>query len=93
MTEYETQRKLVKAHLKRYGSIDALEAFARYRIMRLAAIIHELRKEMPILTEMHYDGRKRWAEYKMPPPVVETEERQEGALPSEFNTLFLGGQL
>ena len=76
------QLEQVKAHLEKYGTIDALEAFARYRIMRLAAIIHELRKEMPIQTEMHYDGRKRWAVYKMPPPVGKTEGRQEGALPS-----------
>lgn len=89
-----TQVEQVAAHLEKYGSITSLEAFGLYRITRLASCIHELRKAgMNIETELVYDGKKHWAKYKMPLPVVETEERQGDALSSNNNTLFLGGQL
>lgn len=89
-----TQVEQVAAHLEKYGTITSIEAFGLYRITRLASCIHVMRDAgVEIETEMHYDGKKRWAVYKMPLPVSKTEERQEGALPSEHNTLFLGGQL
>ena len=89
-----TQVEQVAAHLEKYGSITSIEAFGLYRITRLASCIHDLRKAgVEIETELVYEGKKHYAKYKVPLPVSKTEERQEGALPSNSNTLFLGGQL
>ena len=89
-----TQVEQIAAHLEKYGSITSLEAFGLYRITRLASCIHELRKAgMNIETELVYDGKKHWAKYKMPLPVVETEERQGDEATPQSTTLFLGGQL
>ena len=89
-----TQVEQIAAHLEKYGSITSIEAFGLYRITRLASCIHVMRDAgVEIETEMQYDGRKRWAKYKMPLPVGKTEERQGDALSSNNNTLFLGGQL
>lgn len=88
-----TQVEQVAAHLEKYGDITSWEAFALYRITRLASCIHDLRKAgVEIETELVYEGKKHYAKYKVPLPVSKTEERQEGALPSNSNTLFLGGQ-
>ena len=89
-----TQVEQVAAHIEKYGYITSWESFALYGITRLASCIHVLRTSgMPIETEMHYDGKKRWAVYKMPLPVCETEKRQGDNATPNHNTLFLGGQL
>lgn len=45
MTKKLTQKQKVKRHLIEYCSITPLEALRDYSIMRLAAIICDLRKE------------------------------------------------
>lgn len=40
-----TQIEVVKNHLMNYGSITSMEAFFKYRITRLASVIHVLRKQ------------------------------------------------
>lgn len=48
-------QKQVLEHLKRYGSITQLEAFTKYKAMRLAAIIIRLRTRYNIVTVMETD--------------------------------------
>ena len=48
-------QKQVLEHLKQYGSITQLEAFPKYKAMRLAAIIIRLRKRYDIKTVMETD--------------------------------------
>ena len=72
-----TQEVMVYDHLKAHGSIDPLTAFEQYRIMRLSAVIFDLKKAgVPIETVMHHRGKKNWAEYRLcRPTVCETEGR------------------
>lgn len=42
---YKTQASQVMEHLERYGSITTLEAFYKYKIVRLGSVIHILRKK------------------------------------------------
>ncbi|MGI0120216.1 helix-turn-helix domain-containing protein [Zooshikella sp. RANM57] len=39
-----TQQQNVVAHIAKYGSISSVEAFTRYKILRLAAVIDTLKK-------------------------------------------------
>ena len=92
------QTEQVIEYLNAHGSITALEAFKEFGIMRLAAVIHDLRAAgVQIQTVMHHKNRNgrgvHWAEYKIkePLPVWNTEKRQEGevrTLPSENITNF-----
>ena len=41
----ESQNKMVKNHLDKYGRIDAITAIKKYLILRLAARISNLRDE------------------------------------------------
>ena len=85
-----TQERQVLNHLDEYGSIDPITAFTSYRIMRLAAVIHELKADgVPIETEIRYGNGKRWAVYKYAAPRRATEngkEGEDGRLPSDNNT-------
>jgi hypothetical protein len=65
-----TQNKRVLTHLKREGSITALQAMRLYGVMRLAARIDELRRRgHNIVTDMvdHRQGRpaRRYARYRL----------------------------
>lgn len=52
METLDTQGKIVKAHLERNGSITSMEAFRKYNITRISAIIYTLRHSgMKIETE------------------------------------------
>lgn len=85
------QTEQVVEYLNVNGSITQLEAFKEFGIMRLAAVVHDLRAAgYPIETIMRHKSQNgrgvHWAEYKMPLPVGKTEKRQEvevGELPSE----------
>lgn len=66
------QKQTVLDHLRRNGHITPLEAFMNYNIMRLAAVVFDLKADgVPIVTVMKYqldnDGKvaKRWAEYRL----------------------------
>ena len=58
-----SQEQIVLRHLKKYGSITSMEAFSRYTITRLAAVVFVLRKEHEIETVMRYRNGKQYAEY------------------------------
>ena len=62
-----TQKDMILSHLKRRGSISALEGLHLYRINRLAARIEELRRAgHSIFTDMRTDVTgKRYARYKL----------------------------
>ena len=40
-----TQKEKISNHLKKYKSITTIQAFVKYRITRLSAHIHSLRKD------------------------------------------------
>ena len=40
-----TQKQKVKKHLEKHGKITSMEAFRRYNITRISAIIYDLRHE------------------------------------------------
>lgn len=64
------QKQDVLRHIKRYGSITSMEAFEKYGITRLSAIIYILRKEEKIVTIMRtsinrYGNEVNFAEYRL----------------------------
>lgn len=64
------QKQEVLRHIKRYGSITSMEAFEKYGITRLSAIIYILRREYEIVTIMRtsinrYGNEVNFAEYRM----------------------------
>lgn len=65
----DTQRCQIIRHLRIYGSITDLEAFADYGIRRLGARIYDLKKDgYPIKTEMvtgqnRFGQQTRYAKY------------------------------
>ena len=64
------QKQEVLRHIKRYGSITSMEAFEKYGITRLSAIIYILRREYEIITIMRtsinrYGNEVNFAEYRM----------------------------
>ena len=72
------QETQVYEHLTKVGPIDAITAFNEYRIMRLAAVIFNLRAAgVPIETVIKHkttDGKTvRWAEYKIAAPRLAPE--------------------
>ena len=59
-----SQEQQILNHLKKGLTIDPIIALRRYRCLRLAARIHDLRaKGHQIKTEMEKDGDKTWAVY------------------------------
>lgn len=61
----ETQARIVLKHLKR-KSITSIEAFTMYRITRLAARVHELRKAgWTIDTKIEKNERAHYARYSL----------------------------
>lgn len=67
----QNQRELVKKHLKKHGSITAVEAFKWFGIMRLSSVIFDLRQDgMKIKTEYEssknrYGYHVTYARYKL----------------------------
>ena len=66
-----SQYDVVLEHLKSGKEISQLEATEKYGILRLGAIIFELRKDYPIITIMkhelnRYGNISNYAVYKMP---------------------------
>jgi hypothetical protein len=66
-TKVETQIKIVKDHLERYGKITGEVAYENYDIYRLSSIINRLRKRDKIKTYMKWNKAKtsRFAEYSL----------------------------
>lgn len=61
-----SQRTEVLTHLKRKKTISPLEAFGLYGVMRLGAIIYNLRKEgYQITTHMKRENNKPYARYEL----------------------------
>ena len=87
-------------HLVRNGSITSLEAFEKYRITRLAGIIHRIRKHTEVKTIiLHgydaYGNYYQYARYELKEPHGTTNtarlnegERYEDIFPSEDTTLI-----
>lgn len=64
------QKQEVLRHIKKYGSITSMEAFEKYGITRLSAIIYILRREHNIVTLMRtsvnrYGNEVNFAEYRL----------------------------
>ena len=45
MKEYKNQSDLVLSHFKKYGEITSYQAFIKYGITRLSAVIYNLKKD------------------------------------------------
>lgn len=59
-----TQKDVVLKHLKQWGTINCLEAITQYRILRLAAVIHDLRNCGYDIKSVGLEG-DRFVEYQM----------------------------
>ena len=66
------QKAIVLDHLINEGGITSIEAFERYKITRLAAVIHDLKDDGVQIVSIpvyKYDSKgrveKRWALYKL----------------------------
>lgn len=53
---YESQKKLIENHLREYRSITSREAMAKYGVMRLAAVVFQLRKAQQVKKEYWIDA-------------------------------------
>lgn len=64
-----TQKQIIKTHLIKYGRITSFEAFSKYRIQRLAAIIQELEKDQfPVKSRLEFSPKDRshhWSVYEV----------------------------
>lgn len=61
-----TQTDRIRRHLERGKSITPLEALNRYRCLRLAARVNELREDgMAIITERVTHNGKTYASYRV----------------------------
>lgn len=96
-----TQERMILGHLERHGTITSFEAFEKYHVTRLAAIIHRLRKKVDIRTIRiygydSYGNFMRYAMYELkdePHGTANTARLDEGErfddiFPSEDNTLI-----
>lgn len=60
------QKTLVLRHLREKGKISQLQALREYGCMRLAAVIHRLRRDgHKIVTGMRYQGDSQYAVYRL----------------------------
>lgn len=66
---YKTQTEQVLEHLQKYGSITTIEAFYKYKIVRLGSVIHILRAKKGytniITTKEKSSNGKYYAKYIM----------------------------
>ena len=66
-----TQFEIVKTHLEKYHTITSMEAFQRYKITRISAVIYNLRNTgLKIVTEYEttkngYGERTTYAVYRL----------------------------
>ena len=70
MKKVITQDDRILRHLQTHRGITSWEAIKEYRITRLSACIHRLRKEYPITSEWvysrnRYDEPVKYARYKL----------------------------
>jgi hypothetical protein len=64
-----TQKQQVLRHLRNCGSITQMIATKRYQILRLAARIHELRKERRLINDVYVSRNgKRYKAYSLVSP-------------------------
>lgn len=62
----ETKKRKVQNHLRRYSHITQKEAYERYRSMRLAAVVFNLKEEgWEIVTRMQNEGGVCFAQYHL----------------------------
>lgn len=57
-----TQNEMILDHLKRYGSINPLQALSEYGIMRLASRISDLKKDGVPILDRRVSGKNRFGE-------------------------------
>ena len=73
MKEKKTQALVVLKHMREHGGITSMEAFERYGITRLSAIICDMRKQnkdFDVITEMkttvnRYGNTVNYADYHL----------------------------
>ena len=73
-----TQRQVIRNHLFSGGTITTMEAFGKYGITRLSAIIHVLRvkEKIPIETiRIQGNGHKWWGLNRIPPAKLKEARR------------------
>ena len=72
-----TQKDMVLNHIETYGTITPLEALTRYGIMRLAAVVYDLRNEGFVIgtTMKQHDGRH-YASYSFGTGEVYEQDEQ-----------------
>lgn len=61
----QTQKEIIRNHLKSGRGITQAYAYEKYRCFRLASIINRLRKEMNIKTEILEYGGVRFGRYTL----------------------------
>ncbi len=77
-TKQNTQRQIIRKHLLSGGTITTIDAFSKYGITRLPAIIHVLRQKekIPIETiRIQGDGHKWWGLNRIPPAKLKEVRR------------------
>ena len=61
-----SQLKMIKHYLESGGKLTPLDALDKFKCMRLAAVIHQLRNEgIEVETKTIKNGRKSYAQYYM----------------------------
>ena len=59
-----TQKQKVKNHMEKYGKITSMEAFRRYNITRISAIIYNLRHDDGLdIDNIHISKKNKDGEY------------------------------
>lgn len=65
-----SQLKMIRHYLESGGKLTPLDALDKFKCMRLAAVIHQLRNEgVEVETKTIKNGRKSYAQYYMKNPV------------------------
>ena len=73
-----SQKEMVLNHLETYGTITPLEALTRYGIMRLAAVVHDLKNEGFIInSKLKQHNDKKYASYSF---GIGERDEQDGQL-------------
>jgi len=68
LNRYASQEQWILGHLEHYGSITQLKAMLDYNCMRLASVIHRLRKQgynIETVMESNKDGSSTYARYTL----------------------------
>tara|TARA_R100001463_G_scaffold134613_1_gene196975 strand:- start:406 stop:633 length:228 start_codon:yes stop_codon:yes gene_type:complete len=65
-----SQLKMIKHYLESGGKLTPLDALDKFKCMRLAAVIHQLRNEgIKVETKTIKNGQKSYAQYYMKNPI------------------------